>query len=220
MALSHQAVQLALRARLLTLSVCTTGSTTLSATATGYARASGSFLTDGFAAGMEVTPGGFAQTAVGVITSVSAFVMTISGGRTVEASGAGRTLSVGLPSLQAWDNVAIEPVAPQPYLEEEYVPATSALRTLPATGGSMEDTGLYMLRWYSRAGTGTQALRKACDAVIALFAAGTALVVATGITVRVRSDFAPVAGSIQSGESSGWAVVVITIPWRLDYIHS
>lgn len=219
MAVDNQAVQLALRARLLTLSVCTTGSTTLEAIATGYQRASGSFLTDGFAPGMEVTPSGFTQTAVGVIDSVTALVMTINGGRTIQASGAGRSLSVGVPSKAAWDNVNLEPVAPQPYLEEEYVPATSQLRSMPAAGGSMEDTGLYMLRWYSKAGTGLQALRRASDAVLALFAAGTGLVVATGVTVRVRSDVAPVAGAIRA-TGSGWSVVVITVPWRLDYNHS
>jgi hypothetical protein len=51
---------LALRGRVLTLSVATTGTTSLAATATGYTRAAGSFVTDGFKPGMEVLAAGFA----------------------------------------------------------------------------------------------------------------------------------------------------------------
>lgn len=219
MAVDHTAVQLALRARLRTLAAVTTGSVTLAATATGYSRLTGSFLTDGFAAGMEVTPGGFTQTAVGVITSVSALAMTISGGRTVESSGAGRSLSVGLPSLVAWDNQAITPVAGQPYGEEEYVPGPSRALTMPTADATMEDTGLYVFRWYSKAGAGLPALRKPADAILTLFKAGTALQVASNVVVRVRADVAPYAGPVRS-LGIDWSVVVITIPWRLSYLNT
>ena len=48
-------VQTSFRARARTVSVATTGSVQLSATTTGYHRASGSFIADGFQAGMEIT---------------------------------------------------------------------------------------------------------------------------------------------------------------------
>lgn len=213
----HVAAQLAFQARLRTLSVVTTGSTTLSATATGYARAAGSFLTDGFAVGMEVTPTGFTQTTVGVIDAVTALTMTIDGGRIVQAAAAGRTLAVGLPTLRAWDNVAIDPVVGQPFIEEEYVPATSEAVTIPALGGTLRDTGLYVLRWYSRQGTGSLALRQPADAILALFKPGTALAVGSAF-LRVSSKTAPWAGQIRT-TGDGWAVVTVTIPWWWDNVN-
>ena len=57
--ISNSAVLLALRNRALSLVVATTGSVSLSATATGYARAAGSFVTDGFKVGMDLTATGF-----------------------------------------------------------------------------------------------------------------------------------------------------------------
>jgi hypothetical protein len=218
-AVDHTAVHLALRARLLTLEVCTTGTTTLEAVAAGYQRASGSFVTDGFAVGMEVTPTGFTQTTVGVITAVTATLLTISGGRTVEASGAGRSLAVTVPGVRAWPNVRVAPVVGRPYLEEEYVPGTSRVRTFPAASGSLEDTGLYVLRWYAPAETGLQALTQPADAVLALFKGGTALAVAAGLTCRVRTDPAPFRSAVRAA-AAGWAVVTITIPWRLDYLNT
>ncbi len=218
MAADHTATQLALRGRLLTLSVLTTGSTTLSATSTGYARTAGSFITDGFAVGMEVTPSGFTQTAVGVVTGVSALALEIDGGRDVEAAGAGRSLTVGLPSRMGWDNTRLEPTAAAPYGEEEYVPATARTITMPASGADMEATGLYVLRLYGKAEPGISALRKLADAILALFAPGTGLTVGSA-TVRVRTDLAPWAGAIRA-DRPGWSVVVLTIPWRLAYLNT
>jgi hypothetical protein len=216
---SHLAAQLTLRARLLTLSVATTGSTNLSATATGYARESGSFLTDGFAVGLEVTPTGFPQTARGVITAVSAADLTISGGRTVAAVAGSRSLAVSLPEWVAWDNVAVVPVAPNPYAEEEYVPATRTVKTFPAIGGRVEDRGLYVVRWYAKQGFGVAALRKPADAVLALFAPGTTIAVAGANSLKVGLNPGPWAGAIRS-DGGGWSVIVVTIPWWWSNINN
>lgn len=221
------AVHLALRARLLTLAVVTTGSTTLEATATGYARAAGSFLDDGFEPGMEVTPSGFASTTPGTVTAVAALTLTIDGGRTAEAAGAGRTLAVGLPSRMAWENVPLAPVVGQPFGEEEFVPTPGRARTFPADVASMEETGLYVVRVYVPQQVGTNALRRYADALVALFKAGTGLTPATGHTLRVRSDFAPWASGVRfqtdatgRAVAAGWAVVTVTIPWRLEYLNT
>jgi hypothetical protein len=213
----HTSIQFALRARLLTLEVCTTGATTLESTLSGYQRASGSFLTDGFTAGMEVTPTGFTETEVGVITAVDALTMTIDGGRSVQSSGAGRTLAVNLPELRAWDNVALAPVAGRPYIEEVYIPATVSLLSAPSAGGTAEDTGLYVVRWYGLANKGLAALSRAASATLELFKPGTGLNIADG-TVRVRGDIGPFRGAMQA-DAPGWMLVTITVPWRLYSVN-
>jgi hypothetical protein len=210
----HTAIQLALRTQLRTLTVCTTGSKTLEATLSGYQRADGgSFLTDGFAVGMEVTPSGFAETDRGVIAAVTATVMTLRDSHSAEAPGAGRSLTVGLPELAAWDNTHLSPEAGRPYIEEEYIPATSSLLSSPSTGGTAEDTGLYVIRWYGLANTGLASITNAASAILELFKSGTALSIADG-TVRVRGDIGPFRGPIR-GDQPGWSVVTVTVPWRL-----
>jgi hypothetical protein len=208
----HLTAHKAFRARLQTLEVCTTGSTTLEATATGYSRAAGSFLTDGFAVGMEVTPTGFTQTDTGVIEALTATVMTIMGGRTVQASGAGRTLSVGLPANVGWENKAVTPVAKTPYVTEQYVPGTARVATLPVNGGTAYDDGLWIVRWFAKADTGLGALRLPAQEVLTLFKPGT--LVSAGLRI-LSNPIGPTAGQLLPLED-GWTVVVITIPWRLE----
>jgi hypothetical protein len=61
--------------------VFTTGTATLQATATGYTRASGSFITDGFLVGLPITASGFANPAnngSSVITAVTATALTVT----------------------------------------------------------------------------------------------------------------------------------------------
>lgn len=76
----------------------TTGSTSLSATATGYARAAGSFITDGFAANDWITASGFTNAAnngVSQIVAVTATTLTVTKatGPVVEAAATGRTIT-------------------------------------------------------------------------------------------------------------------------------
>lgn len=188
-----------------------TSESVLSATANGYARLSGSFVTDGYMVGMEVQPTGFTQTDPGVISAVSASALTILGGRTVQAAATGRTLDVGVPALRAWENVALRPTSGQHYIEESYVPGTSKLWTFRAQGGQCEETGLYVLRWYGLSGHGPDGLRACVDALKALFAPGTSFTITGGI-IRVRTDIGPWAGEIRRLDG-GWAVVTLTIPW-------
>jgi hypothetical protein len=121
-----------------------------------------------------------------------------------------------LPSVVAWDNMAAQPVTGAEYLEEQFIPATSTLLSMPASGGSMEDTGLYVLRWFAKPGDGLNTLPVRAAAVLALYPPGTGFLVSTGVVVRVRSDVAPTSGGLQT-DRPGWSVVTITIPWRLSY---
>lgn len=212
----HTAGQLAFRARLLTLAVATTGSTSLSATAAGYARSAGSFLTDGFAVGMELTASGFstgANNGVAVVTSVSALALGIAGGRTVESAGAGKTLAVGLPALRAFDNTKFTPVIGRPWVTESWVPGTQALRSLQAAGGVVAETGLYVVTLYGLEDAGLSALTALAQGILGLFKPGDAVTVGANV-VRVRGDVAPTRGPIRAGPS-GWSTVTITIPWRV-----
>jgi Domain of unknown function (DUF4397) len=75
----------------------TTGSTSLSATATGYARAAGSFLTNGFKIGQQITASGFTNAANNgrsTITAVTATTLTVTKSTPTvdEAAATGRTI--------------------------------------------------------------------------------------------------------------------------------
>lgn len=211
------AIQLALRGRLLTLSVVTTGSISLSATATGYARATGSFLTDGFAPGMEITPSGFVSNPVDVLTGVTATTLTTKNTRTVEAAAGGRIIAVGLPARRGWENIALQPVAGMPYVEEDYLPGPAQLRTL-GPSGTIEILPQYVVRLFGPQNVGIGALGKYAQAILALFAPKTAIAVGSN-TLRVRGDVAPLRGQLLQ-DASGWAVIPVNIPLRLETLNS
>jgi hypothetical protein len=212
--LDHELAYLALRQRLATVVVATTGTMTLTATAAGYTRSSGSFLTDGFAAGQEVTPSGFTQTDVGVVTHVDESTLTIAGGRQAQSAGAGRSLSVQLPAVRVWENATTKPVAGRPYVEADYVPATAQLLTAPAVGGIVEETGLFVVRWFGVGNVGFLDLNRAASAVLELFRPGQTLALADGSALRWRENPGPFRGQVRP-DGAGWSLVVITIPWRL-----
>jgi hypothetical protein len=210
--ISEVEMQLALRAKALTLSVATTGTMTLAATTTGYARTTGSFLTDGFAAGMEVVPVGFASNTPRVITAVSALAITVNATLTAEAAAGSRSLTVGLPSQRAWENVAYQPTAGVPWVREEFIPGPTQQVTV-GPYGELEATPMYALYVNVPAETGLTAKRYV-DALRRLFAPRTPITVATGETLRVRADTGPYAGQLQQSQP-GFAVQPITIPLRL-----
>ena len=209
---------LALRNRLLGLTVATTGSTTLTATRTGYTRAAGSFVTDGFYPGMEVTPSGFTTNTVDIITRVEATTLTTKNIHPAEASGGSRTLAVTLPALRSWENVAFEPVEGRPFIEEEFIPGTSELIAMPFAGGVTEETGLYVVRWYGLPEYDMTAMRKSVNEVLELFTPGTQ-VTSGSTTLRVRGDIGPQASRIDK-TGDGWVVVTIEVPFIAHAINA
>lgn len=226
--IDHTSIQFALRGKLVALSVATTGAIAMSATTIGYARASGSFLTDGFDIGMEITPSGFATNGVSVITGVSALTLTATryvitpnpdGSQTVaypaiaaESSAGGRTLLATLPALRAWENKGFEPTAGIPWAEEEYLPGPSAQVTIGPLG-DLEGTPMYAPRVHVPAESGMTASRYA-DAVLRLFAPRTAIPLPNGDVLRVRSDTSPYVGQLQPSRP-GFAMKQLTIPLRI-----
>lgn len=211
--IDHFANTLALRAHAFACVIATTGTTTLEANAAGYVRASGSFLTDGFAVGMEVTPAGFPQTSVGRITAVTALTLTINGGRTVAASAGARSLTAYLPAMRGYENVAITPVADTPYVTEEYLPGGGLDVITMGTNSDLEARPTYVLTLFAPQNTGIGALRKSLDALLEHFAPKTAIPVGTD-TLRVRGDVGPSSTAIRQLES-GWAFAQLTVPLRL-----
>ena len=207
--IAHSPIVLACRAHALTLAVCTTGAVSLSATATGYARTTGSFLTDGFRVGMEVTPIGFAATTPEVITAVTALTMTTAA-HTVQTA-ASRTLSVGLPSSRAWENLAFEPSAPIPHVEETYLPGQMT-RIGIGQFSSLEATSLYLLKLHGPIHVGRDALSAYTDALLAHFPPSLPLTLSTGDVTRVRGDLAPYPSGLDRIDTQ--TVVTVTIPLR------
>lgn len=209
----HDLVQLALRARALTVSVCTTGNTNLSATATGFARAAGSFVTDGFVAGMEILPSGFSSnTARRVIRSVSALAITTTEECTVQAAAGSRSLAVGFPGVRAWDNETAKQVAHRWYVEEEYDPSPpSRLRTFGA-GGQVDHYGLYFLRIGFPSNVGMLAPARLIDELLELFYPSWSTTLSNGDVLRIRGDIGP-SRSRTLADGAGWSVIPVTIPW-------
>lgn len=220
-------VQLALRAKAQTLSVATTGSTLLSATSTGFSRATGSFVADGFYPGMWFTRTGFATNTPGVVTGVTAtdltvtlFLITYSSGvqtvsnpaMTVESAASGRTIAVPLPAMQSYENVAFQPTAGVPWVEEQFIPGPASQVTIGPLG-ELEALPMYALYVNVPAETGLT-VKRYVNALRTLFAPRTAIPLANGDVLRVRSDTGPYAGQLQQGQP-GFAVQPLTIPLRI-----
>jgi hypothetical protein len=217
MVIDHTMLQLALRAKLLTLSVATTGSTTLAATTTGYSRTAGSFYADFFWPGMELATAGFASNGTRVITQVTPTTITVAGSLTPEVAAAGRTLSVGLPSNRAWENVTYVPVTGVPYIEEQYIPGPAAMVN-DGYAGLLELRPMYSPRVYVPLDTGISADGRYADAITRLFLPGTTLPLATGDQFVVRGDAAPMRGQRAPSATPGWSCIPVTIPLKVTTV--
>ena len=212
--LNHTAYALACRNKALALQVCTTGSTTLSATTNTIQRKAGSFLTDGFAVGMEITLAGFATVNPPPIhiTALAALVMTVDATLTPEPAAAAHTVSVGLPSQRAWENRDLNPANPTAYVTEQYLPGPTTKLTTGPTGVLVAEPQ-YVLTLVGPANVGLTALSATADALLTLFAPTTNLALASGDTLRVRGDVAPYRGQLVP-HAPGWSRVPVTIPLR------
>jgi hypothetical protein len=213
--IGHDDVRTALRTRIDVASAfvaASTGSTTLSATTTGYARAAGSFLTDGFRDGMELLAAGFtdpANNGTKVITAVSATTIDCDG-CAVEGAAAARSLLVGPPSSRAWENEKFDPVAGVPYMGEALLggPAT-APGLLP--GGWLENDPSYALQFFAPAESGRGALDRYTDAALRCFYPGLGMPLPTGEVLRVRGRPAPFKG-VYTQAKAGFTLLSVTVP--------
>lgn len=231
MSLSYAEVRAACRARLLTLTAASTGSTSLSASSAGYARASGSFLADGFRPGMEVTASGFgtaANNGTGIVTYVSATELRVSGytlaasdgawtrtARTLaaEAAGAGRTVLAGLPTVRAWEGVRHEILDGVPWIEESLIGGPTARPFFP-DGSDVVAEPQYQTVWHLPSDVGTGAQDSYVDGLFALFAPGTAMALPSGRNLRVRQSTGPFMAAL-GRLRPGFLTTSITFPLQL-----
>lgn len=210
--LNPRTARLAIRARLLATVVATTGVMTLSATATGYARAAGSFLDDGFAPGMEVTPVGFPTNPVDVITAVTALTITTRTPRPAATSAASRSLAVALPRRRGFDGVTLDPITGHPSLREEFILATSTTLSLGPSSGNDRETGLSVFTLLSPTEYGSDALDLTAMAIKARFTSGT-LIDAGPHTIDVTRNPGPQCGQILPYATAGVQYLQVRVPW-------
>jgi hypothetical protein len=212
-----------LRTRAVGVVVATTGSATLEATALGFARASGSFITDGFADGMEIHGTGFNANNKApkmIKGQVLTGFLPISGGCELQTATAGRTLIVGIPSDRRWENTwPTNPPAPgvRPYITDQWGASLFQFQAGPKVGGHIEETGTYYLTWFGLANTGILALYREIAALKKLFTPGTQMT-AGGLFVRVRPS-GPVTGQLTPLEN-GMAFIQLAIPWRCASLNA
>jgi hypothetical protein len=217
--IDHEAYHLALRARARTLTVCTTGSTTLSATSAGYARTTGSFLTDGFRPGMQLLAAGFAKSANNgrrVITAVSALAIECAG-CSGEGAASGRTISVGLPIADGdvealWENVEFTPTTGVPWTEERYIPGPAPRKVELGEDGEVELRPMYELRIHFPENKAARAVAKYTDAICNHFAHPYYATLGSGDLLRARTDVMPFRGELRPSRP-GWVSVAVTLPF-------
>lgn len=202
-----------LRARTVALSVVAPTPTDLVATANGFTRVAGSFLTDGLLPGMEVLPVGFSDNTPGVITTVEAQSIVLKLPRAAEATGSGRSLVVGLPSHRAFENKEKTPLPGRCYIEEDLVTDNPSTVRGTFSGGVYEHTPMYVLRWYFVADTGTVGPETCVQALLDLFPPGSLTTLSNGDEVHVRGDIMPSRSKLNP-DKPGWTVCTITIPLR------
>ncbi len=185
-----------------------------------YVRASGSWTDDGFYPGMEVDASGFADSAnngLSVVKVATDLVLTVDEDLSNEASASGRSISVGLPSRIAPENVEFTPDEGKPYVEESFIPGPTTQETV-GPGGDIEADPLYVVRLFVPADYGPESLHLYGDALVALFASRTAMSLTNGDVLRVRTNPGPFRGQLLQLKP-GWATVPVTIPLRIRTIN-
>lgn len=224
---SRRQAKAALRARLVTLSVATTGSMSLAAvaasgsTSSHFLRTTGSFLSDGFASGAEVAGTGFsaANNAPRTVTGVSADGLQLyCDGLAAESAGGSRTLTVGLPALRDWEGEGFDPVAGRPYVSEQFVGGPSS-RPGHTPGSHMAALPQYAVHFHVPENFGTEGLESYLDAARTLFASGVTMTLANGDNLRVRADVGPFDGQVLR-RKAGWITAPITFPLRLYSLNA
>jgi hypothetical protein len=123
-----------------------------------------------------------------------------------------------LPTAKAYENVTFTPPSGAPYAEEDFAPGTSRLVSATASGGMVEDTGLYVIRWYGLSGEATATMSQAITALLALFPPGSFLTATDGTIVRIQGTFAPRRSQI-TNPIAGRALSTITIPWLVNWFN-
>lgn len=193
-----------------------TGGATLAATGSTYTRAAGSFITDGFRVGMEVTPVGFSDLTRRTIRQVTALTLTVDSAPTAQTVTTGRALLVGMPATRTYENVdaAASIVQPAPWTAETLLPGTLVQDTIGPLGW-MEQTAIYQWTFHVTADAGPSALDRYADAMMVHLAPRLALTTDDGTVVRVRSDVGVQRSPVLPSDTAGYASVSVSFPVRV-----
>jgi hypothetical protein len=224
--IEHDAIQLALRARLMTLAVSSTGLISLASSATGgedgasaYIRTTGSFLTDMLRVGLEVATVGFPAAASGVatITHLTPTIATVNRTLPDVVAAGGRSLAVGMPALIAWENVPFDQQEGRPYFEEQYLPGGAPRQRTLGPNGILEVEPIYIINIFVPKGVGISADSKYSNAIAKLFAPGQRINLASpNDLLSVRRDVAPNPAQRQFPDlMPGFVAKQFSIPLRL-----
>lgn len=212
---THTAARLALRAKLKTLVIAASAGS-IAAVKTGFTRVSGSFITDGFYPGFEVTQIGFGVNITTLITGVTALAMTTADAPTVAGAAIGQSLASYLPAYRRWGrNLKSDDVpSTRPYIVETYQPAPSVLLG-QSVGGTTEMNGLYMVHWFGLPNLGDESLTVPAEAIQALFAHPLQLPLATGQNIRVRGDMLPFSSIVDQDAQQARPICTTTVAIRI-----
>lgn len=224
MSVDFEDVLLRLRESAGDIVVATTGSMSLEATGSTYVRTTGSFITDGFRPGMEITEVvGFVDTAPSVVKEVSALVLTVDRALTTAAAAGGRSLTVGLPSRVSDENVEFEPTAKKPFYVEQLIPGPPI--TQLSMGGRDDNATLmvepmYQLQIHVEEGVGSGALYRYVSAIVEHFRPNTTIALSNGDVIRVREDRGPYPANQILRSKPGFATLPVAIPLRLFTLNN
>lgn len=213
----HDLLLLAIWDRVDTLSVVTTGSATLGATGSTYTRAAGSFITDGFAPGMETTVSWSVQRRV--ITRVEALTLTVSEAPTASSETAGRTLSVAKPSRFSHEGVHFDPTQGAPWFEDVLVSGPQRQLTTGTSEATIEFDPVYRLWVHVPENVGSLAAYKYVDALLLLFKSNTSFSLSNGQSVHVRTDAGPFIGPLTHNRP-GFMTVRVDINLRQHLLNA
>jgi hypothetical protein len=123
-----------------------------------------------------------------------------------------------LPTYREFENVPFTAPATDPYSEEDFVPATHTLRSVTAVNGLVIITGIYVIRWFGKAGDGTAAMNTGLTALLARFPTGLTLTASDGTKVAIGSASGPNRGAWRgqiTNLDNGRPLSTVTIPWWL-----
>lgn len=213
--ISVEQLRTALRTRVLTASVATTGSISMSVLNGVFVRSSGSFLTDGFRPGMELKASGFGVTAnngLAVVVQVTAIAIKVDRVLTTDAEAGGRTLAVGMPSRGTTQNVTFDPTPGSPWWEEELV-ALPVIQTSVGPLGNIETTALYFAKVHVPEGMGPEAADAYAGTIMGLFPPRTAVTLSGGDVARVLPASGPYAKPGMHLRPGFYTVPVVVPVW-------
>lgn len=201
----------------------TTGAqVTISATVDGYSRSAGSFLTDGFDIGDEVSAAGFAGASIannglGWITWLSDTVMQVTRPAGVvqvaAAAGGSVTITAGMPRLHVLENWRTDDVLDQPWTRETYQPAGIVPASLRSPTALVRHTGVWWLHIFYPANTGTSGVKRLRGKIMASIYPAMDLRYA-GQVIRVQA-----ASKKNHTQDAQWAGAPIAFHWQADTLN-